>query len=400
MLEVPLLEIDLVDPVGRWSSHVSSTGEVVVHPLAGYTRVEFLHEEPGVSNCFVYDQALAAGEAVIQLLRAIQPGIEFTRFSPLAVSAVNHEPLLAFNLDFVTTMPPIERGHIQVYVHPRLDFPVVCSVETPQAFVGKKRDVVIDFIEQFDAPLDAPSDPELHRAELWKLIEGDTLIGFRHLRVTGSGGNYSTAIRSSRLWLSNERTSNLDRLQTENENRDGLLNMTWLEMAEGQVLFRGQVENEGAFGAYRYGVERQGNTSTGRFPMPHALRGNVWLHARIDSATSGRLDGLYLPDLHVEGESNCELTLNSLSTGPAMCLSCSSPSAQGSSMGIAAEPRALSTTVGLERIGIVQTTLGSLGCDELATPKERSLEQAVLMASVGQWPQLDGASASASDVGR
>lgn len=385
---------ELIDPTGRWRSQVSTLQAPKLHALPGHVRIDLMPGSPIVTNCFVYEQPILAGEATAQLLRALAPGLRWNKFSALDIEVLNQTPLVAFSLEFETTLGETERGAFDIFVFPRLEYPAMCSVETSlsaeQPPTAADQGVAERAVRQFLVNLNATQPVQVVVSELWLLKQQGKPVGFRQSRVERMGELYSTTSQSSRFSLAPEAVLNADWIERELEGNTGLRSMTWLEFTDGRVVFRGQMEWQDD--GYRYGVESSGNRSSGRFPASAPLLGSVHLHNAVHGGAPGPWSGYYLPELRVDGASTCELVAPSASsTHP--CLTCTAqPEPPGASAATEdadpTQPKATTLWFDVGPSQLSRQAEGTAGCSAQALNESAARVESLLVVTQGVWPSF------------
>lgn len=385
---------EIIDPTGRWRSQVNIQQVPKLHALPGHVRLDLTPGSPLVTNCFVYEQPILAGEATAQLLRAIAPGLRWNKFSPLEIEVLNHTPLVAFSLEFETTLGEKERGALAIFVFPRLEQPAMCSIEaaldSKQSSTAAEQHEAHRAVRQFLTNLTTTAPVPSARSELWLIQQHGSPVGFRQIRVETIGDAYVTTTQSSRFSLAPAAVLNADRIDTELEDVAGLRRMTWLQLTDGQVVFRGQMERQDD--GYRFGVESQGARSAGRFNPAAPLLGSVKLHDALRGGGPGPWSGYYVPELRVDGPATCELLAPSVAS-ERPCLSCT---AQLEPPGLTAltveppptQPKRTTLWFGAGPSQLPEPSDASAGCGAPAPSDSAAREESRLVAAQGAWPSF------------
>ena len=294
--------VKVVDSLGRWSTSVTVAGKLSErfsegeHPvekyvLPGYVRVKISTEGTSKANCFVYEEPILAGQAMQRLLRAISPGLTFHAFSPVGISERNGQPLVELLVGYRLTQPPHGTGQMRLLVHPRVDFPVVCTME----WEGSQRpdaSPMRDFVSHFEV---ASQEKKPEFAELWLIERGGVGTGFIHVQGELQGEVYVTVTRSTWFSFDELGAENRDRLTREVSRDASLVWVQWYEFYDGRSTYRGQLEREPSTEvtsgpSYRYAFEHDKKSQSGRFVTRDELRPSWALYRAFDRSVPGRGD--------------------------------------------------------------------------------------------------------------
>lgn len=320
----PQVVRSISDKLGRWTSQVVA-GDLRLSVLPGYTHVEIEVDSNKTVHCFVYEQPIAPGQALSRLRQAIAPGLDMHANSPLVLKQVNGEASLSLDVQYVTTLPPIEHGSMTLVVHPRTDFPLVCTFDAPS--ISKRERGVIDaFVANFS--LTNPAKPVNFR-EIWAIERGAVLYGFRHVQTTKEGDAWLTLTRTSLIALDADTMETNDFVIRELEDNLGLRFAQWVETKDEGITAQGQIEllpvEEGKnTRSYRYAVRAEGEPMTGSYDVQEPTVGSFsWLTHDFDAKQRGSLWQL-MPQLAAAQPSLCSWRVDSSENESlrTICLSC------------------------------------------------------------------------------
>lgn len=311
------------DRLGRWQSEVVAS-EVRQSVLPGYTHLEIMFDSNAPMHCFIYEQPIAPGQALSRLLSAIAPGLEIQSYSSPVLSEVNGEVSLSLTVGYMTTMAPVEQGDIALRLHPRTDFPIVCTLDRPQ--ISERAQKVMDeFIAKFSVKV---PKYEFESREIWLIYDEQTLRGFRHIQVAKQGDTWLTLTRTSLISFVSKELIASDFVIRESEDDSGLRFAQWAETKNEDVVAQGQIERQvGAQGrglTYRYALRSHGEPNTGTYDVEQSMTGSYrFLSRDFGRGDSGTLSQ-FIPQLTAVEPSVCSWQVTTVDThaSHAICYSC------------------------------------------------------------------------------
>ena len=301
------------DPLGRWRVFVESESKPVILDEGGFVQVRIPTTNGSTLNCFVYDIVLDSGQAVVRFLRAASVGLTFHSFQITEVEALRGAPVVFFAGDYSTQRSEESSGTLSMMISPRLQFPIVCSHDSPQRDPAFHR-VSREFLNTFHV-IEASSPPST-LSEIWRLEDQSGPLGFWFYGAYQGEDGSTTSLSLSSLFRWDQgalRTS--DSVAVEVQDAIGLLRGRWLQMRDTEKLQEITLERQPAEDElkgqpfyYRFLGEQNRKPLRGELRTQDAMQSSISLHQHLEEQSRSSAEeapqpqtswSQYIPELNV-----------------------------------------------------------------------------------------------------
>ena len=301
------------DPLGRWQVFVESESKPVTLDEGGFVQVSIPTSNGSTLNCFVYDVVLDSGQAVVRFLRAASVGLTFHSFQITQVEALNGAPVVFFAGDYSAQRSEESSGTLSMMISPRLQFPIVCSHDSPQQDAAFHR-ISRDFLETFRVT-EAASPPST-LSEVWRLEDESGPLGFWFYGAYQSEDGSITSLSLSSLFRWGQGALHTsDTVAVEVQDATGLSRGRWLQMRDTEKLQEITLERQPAEGDssgrpfhYRFIGEKSHKPVRGELHEQNAMQSSIYLHQLLEAQRRSPAEGgpqlqtswsQYIPELNL-----------------------------------------------------------------------------------------------------
>lgn len=234
------------DPQGRFELELRSWSPVKVDVLPGYVQVTAEVVVNRKLHCFVFETPVDAGAAMSRALDSLATGAELRVTELPELGQIRGQPLVDWELDYLSTMPPAHSGRVLTLLLASSEYPMLCSYDAPSELAIGRREAKRGMSSfrrlcKGGVPCPLPS----REFELWR-VDGASHRGFLlHERVQDGEARLSYS-RSASFEVQGESVTTLDQLSVERSDSRGLALGRWVGLRDGRAQFRAQLERQDA----------------------------------------------------------------------------------------------------------------------------------------------------------